>query len=336
VVAVLVIPDGAAQPLRPGAPTALAGARTPVLDALAASGEVARVAVTPADVSPGSEAGVPALLGHPPARALGRGRIDAAGYGVPVPAGMVPWRADVLREDGSRASTAMARMIAAALGGAWTHGHRLVLFAPEGTAPAGGPGVGAPRGARGAAPRRTAGVRVWADGACLPRALDETTVVVAARGAAAGCARLLGAALLVPPGATGDVDSDLHAKARAAVDAIERGAQRVVVHVGAPDEAAHRRDAEAKVASLEALDGALLAPLSDAVARAGGTLPVCPDHGTDPFDGTHDRAMVPALRWGHGIAPAGPDRMTEAASAGAPVRPPAWPLYRAARVEAAA
>jgi 2,3-bisphosphoglycerate-independent phosphoglycerate mutase len=319
VVAVLVIPDGAAQPLRPGVPTALAAARTPVLDALAATGEVARVAVTPPGVSAGSEAGVPALLGHPPARALGRGRIDAAGYGVPVPRGMVPWRADVLDEDGSRASAGLARMIAAALGGAWTHGHRLVLFAPEASAPAGGPGV-----------------RVWADGARLPRALDETTVVVAARGAAAGCARLLGAALVVPPGATGDVDTDLHAKARAAVDAIEHGARRVVVHVGAPDEAAHRRDASAKAQALEALDAALLAPLSDAVARAGGTLAVCPDHGTDPFDGTHDANAVPALRWGRGIAHAGPNRMTEAHSAGAPVRPPAWPLRGSARVEAAA
>jgi 2,3-bisphosphoglycerate-independent phosphoglycerate mutase len=319
VVAVLVIPDGAAQPLRRGAPTALQVARTPVLDALAATGEVARVAVTPAGVPAGSEAGVPALLGHAPARALGRGWIDATGYGVPLPKGMVPWRADVQRDDGSRASAGMARMIAAALGGAWTHGHRLVLFAPEGSAPAGG-----------------AGVRIWADGARLPRALDETTVMVAAPGAAAGCARLLGATLFVPPGATGDVDTDLHAKARAAVDAIERGARRVVVHVGAPDEAAHRRDAGAKAQALEALDAALLAPLSDAVARAGGTLAVCPDHGTDPFDGTHDAAAVPALRWGRAIAHAGPDRMTEAHSAGAPVRPPAWPLHGTARVEAAA
>jgi 2,3-bisphosphoglycerate-independent phosphoglycerate mutase len=319
VVAVLVIPDGAAQPLRRGAPTALQAARTPVLDALAATGEVARVAVTPPGVPAGSEAGVPALLGHAPARALGRGWIDAAGYGVPVPKGMVPWRADVLRDDGSRASAGMARMIAAALGGAWTHGHRLVLFAPEGSAPAGG-----------------AGVRIWADGARLPRALDDTTVMVAARGAAAGCARLLGATLVVPPGATGDVDTDLHAKANAAVDAIERGARRVVVHVGAPDEAAHRRDAGAKVAALEALDAALLAPLSDAIAHARGTLAVCPDHGTDPLDGTHDAGAVPALRWGRGVAPAGPDRMTEAHSAGAAMRPAAWPLHGAARVEAAA
>jgi 2,3-bisphosphoglycerate-independent phosphoglycerate mutase len=319
VVAVLVIPDGAAQPLRRRAPTALQAARMPVLDTLAATGDVCRVAVTPAGVPAGSETGVPALLGHPPARALGRGWIDAAGYAVAVPRGMVPWRADVRREDGSRASAGMARMIAAALGGAWTHGHRLVLFAPEGTAPAGGPGV-----------------RVWADGARLPSALDDTTVVVAARGAAAGCGLLLGATLVVPPGATGDVDTDLQAKARAAIDAIERGAARVVVHVGAPDEAAHRRDAGAKIAALEALDTALLGPLSDAVARARGTLAVCPDHGTDPLDGTHDAGAVPALRWGRGVAPAGPDRMTEAHSAGAPVRPAAWPLHGAARVEAAA
>jgi 2,3-bisphosphoglycerate-independent phosphoglycerate mutase len=335
VVAVLVIPDGAAQPLRAGVPTALAAARTPVLDALAATGEVARVAVTPAGLPAGSEAGVPALLGQAPARALGRGWIDAAGYGVPVPRDMVPWRADVLREDGSRASAGLARTIAAALGGAWTHGHRLVLFAPEGSAPAGGPHIGGAGDASVGAPRR-AGVRVWADGARLPRALDDTTVVVAAPGAAAGCARLLGAALVVPPGATGDVDSDLPAKAHAAIDAIEGGARRVVVHVGAPDEAAHRRDATGKVRAMEALDAALLAPLSDAVARAGGTLAICPDHGTDPLDGTHDAGAVPALRWGRAITPAGPGRMTEAASAGAPVRPAAWPLHGAARLEAAA
>jgi 2,3-bisphosphoglycerate-independent phosphoglycerate mutase len=338
VVAVLVIPDGAAQPLRPGVQTALAAARTPVMDALAATGEVARVAVTPAGLPAGSETGVPALLGHAPTRALGRGWIDAAGYGVPVPKDMVPWRADVLREDGSRASAGLARLIAAALGGAWSHGHRLVLFAPEGTAPASGACIGSAGGATVSA-LGGAGVRVWGDGARLPRALDDTTVVVAARGAAAGCARLLGAALVVPPGATGDVDTDLHAKARAAVDAIERGARRVVVHVGAPDEAAHRRDATAKARALEALDAAVLAPLSKAVARADGTLAICPDHGTDPRDGTHDAGAVPALRWGRGIAPAGragPNRMTEAHSAGAPVRPAGWPLHGAARLEAAA
>ena len=154
-------------------------------------------------------------------------------------------------------------------------------------------------------------------------------------------------------GLVGRADVDHHAP-RAALDGIDRRAglrvqigvdvarrarrdeERVVVHVGAPDEAAHRRDTAAKAGALEALDAVLLTPLRDAVARAGGTLAVCPDHGTDPLVGAHDAAAVPALRWGAGIAPAGPRRMTEAACARAPVRPPAWPLYGAARVEAAA
>ena len=102
-VAVLVIPDGAAQPLRPAAcrPRSQA-ARTPVLDALAATGEVARVAVTPAGVPAGSEAGVARAARPPAGRARsGAGAIDAAGYGVPRAArALVPWRADVCRADG--------------------------------------------------------------------------------------------------------------------------------------------------------------------------------------------------------------------------------------------
>ena len=80
---------------------------------------------------------------------------------------------------------------------------------------------------------------------------------------------------------------------------------------------------------------ALIADTVDSKA-AGGTLAVCPDHGTDPHDGTHDAGAVPALRWGRAISPAGPDRMTEAATTGAPVRPAAWPLHGVARLEAAA
>ena len=180
-------------------------------------------------------------------------------------------------------------------------------------------------------------MRVWADGARLPRALDDTTVVVAARGAAAGCARLLGAALVIPPGATGDVDTDLHAKARAAVDAIDarraaRRGPRRRARRGGPPPRRRRQGAGARGARRRAAGAAERRRRP----RAGGTLAVCPDHGTDPLDGTHDAGAVPALRWGRGIAPAGPDRMTEAHSAGAPVRPATWPLHGAARLEAAA
>ena len=74
--------------------------------------------------------------------------------------------------------------------------------------------------------------------------------------------------------------------------------------MGAPDEAAHERDAEAKVAAIEAADELLLRPLADALrarrARLGAgaaTLQVCPDHGCDPATGRHDDAPVPCLRW---------------------------------------
>jgi hypothetical protein len=166
---------------------------------------------------------------------------------------------------------------------------------------------------------------VWPAGVIPPRVLDRDTVVIGARGAAIGIARLMGARTIVPPGATGKPGSDLAAKAVAALAAIDGDGggrvagddggciaggsgivSRVVVHVGAPDEAAHERDADAKVAAIEAADALVLAPLADALRACGGTLRVCPDHGCDPATGEHDDAPVPCLDWpaAHASAPA--------------------------------
>jgi 2,3-bisphosphoglycerate-independent phosphoglycerate mutase len=302
VVDVLVIPDGAAQPLRDGARTAFETAATPVLHRLAAEGAVVRVATTPEGLPAGSETGIPTLLGAPPCEPLGRGWVDAAAYGVEVADGVTPWRADLVYRSGKRASIRQARDACVHLGrGAHAVcGHRLVLLA-----------------AKRPEDRRLLGlhVRVWPGGPAPDGAVPATTTVVCARGAAAGCGRLLGAQVVVPPGTTGDVDSDLRAKAAAAEAAIAEGATRVVVHVGAPDEAAHRRDAGAVVAALECMDAELLAPLRDAVRRVAGRLTVCPDHGTDPATGLHDAAPVPAVVWGEGIAAEGPRAMTERAAA---------------------
>lgn len=295
---VLVIPDGAAQPAD-GAPTALELARTPVLDVLAAEGRVLRVATTPAGLPAGSETGIAWLLGAPPAAAVGRGWVDAAAYGVAVPDGATPWRADLVYRNGRRASIRQARDVCKHLGpnAHAVCGHRIVIVAPERPAD-----------------RRLLGlhVRVWPAGE-RPRGPVPAATVVCARGAAAGLARLLGAQVVVPPGATGDVDTDLRAKAQAVVAAMAGGATRVVVHVGGPDEAAHRCDAGAVIAALERIDGELLRPLRDALAAVGGRLAVCPDHGTDPATGRHRAAPVPALVWGAGEG--GPDRLTERAVA---------------------
>jgi 2,3-bisphosphoglycerate-independent phosphoglycerate mutase len=313
VVEVLVIPDGAAQPIRDTEPTALQRAWTPVLDRLAAEGAVHRLATTPAGLAPGSEVGIPTLLGCPPQAQIGRGRIEAAAYGIEVPEGLVPWRADVTYPDGRRATVRQAREVAERLGCA-AHsvgGHRLLLLC-----------------ASRPANRRMLGLRlrVWDDGPPPAGRLRARTTLVCAPGAAAGCGRLLGAEVVCPTGATGDVDTDLQGKANAAAAAVQRGEQRVVVHVGAPDEAAHRREQSGVVAALERLDFELLGPLRDLVELARGRLSVCPDHGTDPATGAHTADPVPALVWGEGVEPSGPRRLDERAVRDAEILDAAWLL----------
>lgn len=267
---ILVIPDGAAEPVRPGEPTSLERARTPALDDLCRRGAVRAVATTPPGLRPGSETGIPTLLGAPPSEPVSRGLVEAAAAGIDVPAGARAWRCDAPRGYGVR----------------HLRGHRMLVVGPE-------------------RPSMT----VWDDGAPLPRVLDASTVVVCGPGAAAGCGRLLGARVVIPPGATGAVVTDLGAKAVAALTALGEGARRVVVHVAAPDEAAHERDPDAKVAAIEAIDALVIAPL----AATGARIAVCPDHGADPHTGEHDGAPVPGVWAGAGIEPSGPDRLTERA-----------------------
>ena len=296
---VLLILDGASEPLGP-APTALERARTPALDALGREGALSRLQTIAPGLPAGSEAAIPALLGWVPPAPVDRGALEAAARAIELGPGERAWRVDVLGSDGRRGGegdTARAAMSLAAEAPAHAvrriGGHRLLI-------------TGAPPLPAAA---RAAGRHVWPQGVVPPRILDERVVVIAAAGAAAGCARLLGARVVIPPGATGAPDTDLHAKAAAALAAIDGGARRVVVHVGAADEAAHERDPAGKVAALERIDAELVAPLARAVGEALGSLVVCPDHGCDPVTGAHDENPVPCLRWPDPSGPAG--RLTE-------------------------
>lgn len=320
---VLLILDGASEPVADGRPTSLERARTPALDALARGGALTRVRTVPAGLPAGSEAAIPVLLGWTPPARVDRGLVEAAAHAIDVPVGARAWRIDVRGADGARAGAAATARAAAALardvtrspahgaGGAAAYavhalaGHRLLLVGP------------APLPAAARAP----GLHAWPEGIAVPRRLDASTVVVAAAGAAAGLARLLGAAVVVPAGATGGPSSDLAAKTVAARDAIAAGAARVVVHVGGPDEAAHVRDAAAKVAVLERADRDVVGPLLAAVRDAGGTLRVCPDHGCDPVTGRHDGAPVPCVTWpaAPGAAADEGARLTERAVAARPL-----------------
>jgi 2,3-bisphosphoglycerate-independent phosphoglycerate mutase len=307
VVEALVILDGASEPLG-AAPTSLERARTPALDALGRTGALSRVRTIAPWLAAGSEAAIPALLGWTPPAPVDRGAVEAAAHGISLAAGERAWRVDVVAGPHGRGAEDAVRAAAARLAAeAPAHvvhrltGHRLLVV--------GQPPLPAVAG--------LAGLDVWPEGMVPPRVLDDNVVVVGAPGAAAGFGRLLGAAVVVPPGATGRPGSDLRAKAQAARTAIEAGAVRVVVHVGGPDEAAHERDAGAKVAAIEAADAQIVGPLAGVVRAAGGALTVCPDHGCDPATGKHDAAPVPCLSW---PAPNGPGgRLTERAVAALPV-----------------
>jgi 2,3-bisphosphoglycerate-independent phosphoglycerate mutase len=264
VVDVLVILDGASEACDAPKPT-LEEARTPALDALRASGRYDWIALLPPEVPVGSETAIAALLGWIPDGPVDRGAVEAAARGMLLAPGEHAWRVDV----GSR-----------------PHRHKLVIVANE------EPRIG------GEVP-----VHIWPQGAIPPKILDESTVVIGAVGAATGLGGLMGAKVVIPPGATGRPDSDLSAKRVAAEAAIADGVSHVVVHVGGPDEASHDRDRAAKIATIEAADRELIGPLYEAVAAAGGSLKVCPDHGCDPATGMHVAGPVPTVTWSATMVP---------------------------------
>lgn len=309
---ILVILDGAPEPVQPWA-TTLEAAATPAIDALCAAGTVGLLATTPAGHEPGSETGIPALLGGLPAGQVGRGPVEAAAAGITVAAGTEAWRLDLRHPGGRRATGDEVRRVLPLLRADLSRhrvvagrGHRLLALGDE-----------RPQVARCA----DLTVTVWDEGDRLAPSLDRRTVMVCGPGAAAGIGRLLGAEVVVPVGATGDDDTDLAAKAAAALAALARG-HDVVVHVGAPDETAHRGERDAKRRAVEAADRDLVAPLRAAARRAGATLTVTADHGTCPWTGRHDRHPVPFVTAGPRTPARGPSRLTERAVAACPVTEP--------------
>jgi 2,3-bisphosphoglycerate-independent phosphoglycerate mutase len=239
-------------------------ARTPSLDRLGCEGELGSLDLLPPGVPVGSETAIAALLGWTPTGPVDRARVEAAARGLVVGRGERVWRVDVAD---------VCKLL-------------VIGVPPLPVVDAGLP------------------VRVWPAGAVPPRILDSSTVVIGALGAATGLGALMGARVVIPPGATGGPDSDLAAKRRAALDAIASGAERVVVHVGGPDEAAHRLDRALKMACVEAADRELVGPLAEAVAAVGGSLRVCADHGTDPSTGEHIGGPVPCVTWSPVLVPA--------------------------------
>jgi 2,3-bisphosphoglycerate-independent phosphoglycerate mutase len=117
-----------------------------------------------------------------------------------------------------------------------------------------------------------------------------TGAVVGAVDLVRGIGRLAGLDVVDVPGATGGLDTDYGAKARAAVAALEDH-DLVWVHVEAPDEAGHMGDLREKVRAIERVDAEVLGPILESRRRPAAL--VLPDHYTPIAARTHADPPVP-------------------------------------------
>lgn len=344
--------------------TPLAAAATPRLDRLAAAGAVGRFGPIPPGLRAGSEVGVPSCLGLDPDPSQGRAALEALGRGLDVAPSATVLRLTTVHLTGRFAAPGtVLRAVAdgaatfaavAALGRAPAAGLRL-FAAPDGRhlcVLTGDPGpeaapphdlVGLPLALGGAPSRAT----LWAD---LARRLPGDLALwpwggpaAGAAGAAAaapgsspfgavvtavdvvrGIARRHGLETPAVPGATGRPDTDLGAKARAALAALARH-PRVAIHLEAADMAAHALDPAAKAAFLARVDRELMPAL--AAGPGGLRVVVTGDHGTSSVTGRHLDGPVPYVAGpAAALRGAGPGRAWhEAAVADRPVlRPAQW------------
>jgi len=120
-------------------------------------------------------------------------------------------------------------------------------------------------------------------------------VVIGAVDLVRGVAKYAGLAAPKVEGATGGIETNFSGKAQAAITALEK-ADFVLVHIEAPDEAAHQGNIEKKIWAIEQVDEKVVGPLRERLAGKGRML-ILPDHRTPISIRTHSRHPVPFALW---------------------------------------
>ena len=125
-----------------------------------------------------------------------------------------------------------------------------------------------------------------------------------------GLARMTGMEILNIPGVTDSLDNNYAAQATGALEAFKNH-DLVVIHVEAPDEAAHAGSVEGKIEAIEKVDKEIV---SQVRSWNKDTLRVLllPDHSTPISVQTHVGEPVPFMLWGQGFKANGAHRFTEA------------------------
>lgn len=122
--------------------------------------------------------------------------------------------------------------------------------------------------------------------------MGMSAAVVAGCNTVIGLARTLGFESITDSRFTADADTDIDAKFRAALTALERH-DIVYVHIKAPDLFAHDHQPELKKMFLERVDRSI-----GILKQAGVVIALASDHSTDSHSGAHTADPVPALLFG--------------------------------------
>ena len=178
---------------------------------------------------------------------------------------------------------------------------------------------------RRAAAGQVAATHIWLWGEGRSRRLPSygerygvAAAVITAVDLVAGISALAGWQRIVVPGATGYYDTDYRGKGRAAAKALDKY-DLVFVHVEAPDEASHNRDAREKVRAIEEIDKHVAGPLLEALSRRKGwRILVLPDHYTPVQSAAHSGEPVPFAICGRGIEASGSAAFSERAAVNGP------------------
>ncbi|MBI1369650.1 MAG: cofactor-independent phosphoglycerate mutase [Planctomycetes bacterium] len=150
---------------------------------------------------------------------------------------------------------------------------------------------------------------VWLWGQGTPRVIDSFEKRFGLRGAMitavdllAGIAALIGWDRLHVDGITGYHDTNYIGKGQVACDALDHY-DVVAVHIEAPDEASHQADAATKVASIEAIDKHIVAPILKKLKTydEGWRVLLMPDHYTCVETRKHDPTPPPFCMAGKNI-----------------------------------
>lgn len=114
-----------------------------------------------------------------------------------------------------------------------------------------------------------------------------------------GIGMFAGLEIIRVEGATGNIHTDFEGKAKAAIDAYERGRNFVYLHLEGTDECSHQGSIENKIKCAEFIDERAVRPVVEYLKNSGDDFKILivPDHRTPVEIRTHTSAPVPFVMY---------------------------------------